>query len=145
MRGLTYYQLEQLDGRLQNPDQCLTTDIAKFCTSLADLYSNLAKPALDVGIYNVQLAYNVGAFGLFSVTMLIHTGTLALRLFTPAFGVLTAEQQNLEGQFRFYHSRVTTNAEEIAFYGGADIEKSYLNAAFDQVGLMRARLGPSCR
>jgi hypothetical protein len=31
-------QLEQLDGRLQNPDQCLTTDIQKFCHSLADLY-----------------------------------------------------------------------------------------------------------
>ncbi len=31
-------QLEQLDGRLPNPDQCLTTDIQKFCHSLADLY-----------------------------------------------------------------------------------------------------------
>jgi ABC-type uncharacterized transport system fused permease/ATPase subunit len=52
--GLTYYQLEQLDGRLQNPDQCITRDIDKFSSSLADLYSNLAKPALDVGIYQVR-------------------------------------------------------------------------------------------
>ncbi len=85
--------MEQLDGRLPNPDQCLTTDVAKFCTSLADLYSNLAKPALDVAIYNAQLAYNVGLFGLLSVTMLFSTGTMALRLFTPPFGILTADQQ----------------------------------------------------
>lgn len=133
LRGLTYYQLEQLDGRLQNPDQCLTTDLQKFCHSLADLYSNLAKPAFDVAIYNAQLAYNVGGVGLATVTMLFMTGTAAMRFFTPPFGVLTAEQQNLEGQFRFYHSRVTTNAEEIAFYGGAQIEKGYLNHAFDEM------------
>lgn len=72
--------------------------------------------------------------------MLIHTGTLALRLFTPPFGVLTADQQNLEGQFRFYHSRITTNAEEIAFYGGAQIEKGYLNAAYDELKRHSVRL-----
>ena len=133
LNGLTYYQLEQLDGRMQNPDQAMTNDIAKFAHSFADLYSNLAKPAFDLVIYNVQLAYNVGFVGLASITMLIHTGTLALRLFTPPFGMLTREQQNLEGKFRFYHSRVVTNAEEIAFYGGADVEKTYLNHAYDEL------------
>ena len=53
--GLTYYQVQQLDSRLLNPEQCLTADIANFSSSLATLYSDLAKPSLDVAIYNYQL------------------------------------------------------------------------------------------
>ena len=138
--GLTYYQLQQLDSRLLNPDQCITADISKFCSSLANLYSDLAKPSLDVAIYNYQLSRNVGGLGFAAVSMLFVTGTGALRLFTPAFGVLTGEQQALEGKFRFYHSRVTTNAEEIAFYGGAETEKSYLNVAYDELKRHTLRL-----
>ncbi len=136
LKGLTYYQLEQLDGRLQNPDQCIVRDIDKFSSSLADLYSSLAKPALDVSIYQAQLAYNVGFTGLASITLLIHTGTLALRYFTPPFGRLTEAQQTLEGNFRFVHSRIITNAEEIAFYNGhegAPIEKAYLDKAYAEL------------
>lgn len=133
LQGLTYYQLEQLDGRLKNPDQAITRDIDKFCSSLADLYSNLAKPALDVGIYQAQLAYNVGLTGLASITVLIHTGTLALRYFTPPFGRLTERLQTLEGNFRFVHARIISNAEEIAFFNGrngAPGERRFLDEAY---------------
>lgn len=114
----------------------ITRDIDKFASSLADLYSNLAKPALDVGIYQAQLAYNVGFLGLASISVLIHSGTLALRFFTPPFGRLTEAQQTLEGNFRFVHSRIITNAEEIAFYNGrngAEVEKKYLDEAYDEL------------
>jgi hypothetical protein len=46
----------------------------------------------------VQLAYNVGFLGLASITVLVHTGTLALRYFTPPFGVLTEAQVRKKGQ-----------------------------------------------
>ncbi len=136
MHGLTYYQIEQLDGRLQNVDGCITRDIEKFSSALADLYSSVAKPMLDVSIFQAQLAYNVGFVGLTSITALIHTGTLALRYFTPPFGRLTEAQQTLEGNFRFVHSRIITNAEEIAFYNGqagAPVEKSYLDTAYAEL------------
>jgi len=68
----------------------------KFCTSFAELYSNLAKPLLDVSIYNLQLARNVGGDGLFFVNVLIHFSAIALRILTPPFGKLAAEEQKLE-------------------------------------------------
>lgn len=42
----TFYSLGNLDDRIKNPDQLITVDISKFSTSLAEMYSNLAKPVL---------------------------------------------------------------------------------------------------
>ena len=60
------------------------------------------------------------------MTACIHTGTFILRCFAPNFGRLIAEEQRLEGHFRYAHSRVIQNAEEIAFYNGANAEKAVL-------------------
>lgn len=45
---LTFYGISALDDRIKNPDQLIAVDVAKFSNSLAELYSNLAKPLLDV-------------------------------------------------------------------------------------------------
>ena len=47
----------------------ITHDIQRFSTHLAAIYSNLAKPVLDVILYNYQLSRNVGAEGLFGLTV----------------------------------------------------------------------------
>jgi len=74
----------------------ITQDITKFCESLAELYSNLAKPSLDVVIYNLQLARTVGLPGIIALTALVNLSALVLRKCTPPFGKLVAEEQRLE-------------------------------------------------
>lgn len=59
----------------------ITNDIQKFSVHLAAIYSNLAKPVLDVILYNYQLSQNVGAEGLLGLTILVQT-TAALRELT---------------------------------------------------------------
>ena len=56
-----------------------------------------------------------------------------LRAISPPFGKYTAQEQKLEGDFRFNHSRIITHAEEIAFYGGHNREKVLVNASFDAI------------
>ena len=68
----------------------------KFCNSLSDLYSNLAKPILDVIIYNFQLSRSVGGEALFGVSLIVNLSAWALRAITPPFGKLVAEEQKLE-------------------------------------------------
>lgn len=59
-RGFTYYQVTNLDNRISNADQLLTTDIDKFCDTVIDLYSNISKPILDISIYLYRLTVNLG-------------------------------------------------------------------------------------
>lgn len=52
--------MSNLDNRIANADQLLTTDIDKFCDSVTDLYSNISKPVLDIFIYVYQVTVNLG-------------------------------------------------------------------------------------
>ena len=54
----------------------ITHDIQQFSNSLAAIYANIAKPILDVFIYNYQLSQNVGAEGLFVLTVLMQGSTM---------------------------------------------------------------------
>lgn len=127
---MTFYTLGNLDDRIKNADQCITVDTMKFSNSLAELYSNLAKPILDVFIYNYQLSQNVGFEGVFIGSLIIRLSSMVMRKYTPSFGKMVAEEQRLEGEFRFRHSRIIENSEEIALFEGQEIEKTVLDKSY---------------
>ena len=120
----TYYKVGNLDSRLPAPDESLTEDIRLFCDSIAHLYSHMTKPCLDIILVCVtlnRLAKKRGESWVKPVCI----GTLVsvltghvLKQFSPAFGKLVAEQSARRGILRTIHSRIITNSEEIAFYGG---------------------------
>ncbi|XP_037932134.1 ATP-binding cassette sub-family D member 3-like, partial [Teleopsis dalmanni] len=133
LRGYTYYKMSNLDNRIANADQLLTTDIDKFCESATDLYSNISKPVLDIFIYVYRLTVNLGGKTP-SVLMLylFFAGIFLTRLRRPT-GRLTVEEQKLEGEFRYVNSRLITNSEEVAFYQGNVREKLTLLASFSKL------------
>jgi ATP-binding cassette subfamily D (ALD) long-chain fatty acid import protein len=53
-----------------------------------------------------------------------------IRAITPPFGKLVAEEQKLEGEFRFTHARLIENAEEIALYSGQAFEKNIIDSRY---------------
>jgi len=133
MEKETYYRVLNLDSRISNADQCLTEDISKFCSNLAHLHSQLSKPILDVIFFSWQLwrlAKQKGSGGQSVVTVfcwsVIYVTAQILKLVRPNYGKLVAEQASLEGDLRYVHSRLITNSEEVAFYGGDKIEKGIL-------------------
>ncbi|KAF9433709.1 hypothetical protein BGZ76_009093 [Entomortierella beljakovae] len=129
----TYYKVLNLDDRIQGVDQYITTDIAKFCDSLAGLYSNLGKPLLDTIIFNYQLMRSIGLSGMGGLSVSYVITAFLLRAVTPAFGKLAAVEAKLEGDFRSAHTRLITNAEEIAFYNGAELEHSILTKTYKRL------------
>jgi ATP-binding cassette subfamily D (ALD) protein 3 len=52
--------MSNLDNRIVNADQLLTTDVDKFCDTVTDLYSNISKPVLDIFIYVYRLTTQLG-------------------------------------------------------------------------------------
>jgi len=121
--GKVYYKISNLDDRVKNPDQMITHDIQKFSNNFAAIYANLAKPVLDVILYNYQLSQNVGAEGLVLLTVLVQLSATLLRKLTPPFGAYTSMSAQLLGALRHTHSRLVEFAEEIAFFRGEETEK----------------------
>lgn len=131
--GKVYYKLSNLDDRIKNSDQMITHDIQRFSTHLAAIYSNLAKPVLDVILYNYQLSQNVGAEGLVVLTILVQSTAVLLRRLTPPFGMYTALSAQLSGSLRHTHSRLAEFAEEVAFMSGEQTEKMLVEREYATV------------
>ena len=127
---MTFYGLSALDDRIKNADQLITVDVARFSNSLAELYSNLAKPVLDMVVYNYSLSRSVGGEGLFVMSLLVQVSANIMRALTPPFGKYVAEEARLEGEFRFQHSRLIEYSEEIALYEGQEAEKDALDKGY---------------
>ncbi|RDW75766.1 p-loop containing nucleoside triphosphate hydrolase-8 [Coleophoma crateriformis] len=127
---MTFYSLSALDDRIKNADQLITVDVSKFANSLAELYGNLAKPTLDMLIYNYSLSKSVGGEGLFFMSLLVQLSANVMRVLTPPFGRYVADEARLEGEFRFEHSRVIDYSEEVALYGGHEAEKDTLDKGY---------------
>lgn len=127
---MTFYALSALDDRIKNPDQMVTVDISRFSDSLAELYSNLAKPVLDMVLYNYQLSKNVGMEGLFLMSLLVQLSANMMRALTPPFGKYVADEARLEGEFRFQHTRLIDYSEEVALYHGHEAEKDNLDKGY---------------
>lgn len=133
-KNLNYYKLINLDGGVgTSADQFITQDLTLFCTAAASLYSSLGKPLVDLFVFNYQLYV---ALGPLATTLLLSnyfaTATL-LRKLAPPFGKLKAVEGKKEGDFRALHARLIANAEEVAFYGGADVEKVFVSKAFKEL------------
>ena len=146
----------------------ITSDVAKFCDALAELYGNIGKPALDMYLFSNQLERNLGDRGMGSLWWAYYFTLAVMRAITPNFGKLRETEAKLEvpdarpsvrpsrpdqtrnslrlrtralvlggrdvqGEFRFAHSRLITNAEEIAFYGGHEIERNILDQRYNNL------------
>ncbi|KAK1118146.1 hypothetical protein K0M31_015191 [Melipona bicolor] len=133
LKGFTYYKMSNLDSRIANPDQLLTTDVDKFCESFMDLYNNIAKPVLDIGFYMYKLTINLGQeTPIIMLSYLVFAGMIVTYLRKP-IGQMTVKEQRLEGEYRHINSRLITNSEEIAFYQGNNREKLTLLTSFHKL------------
>lgn len=117
----------------------LTEDIATFASSVAHLYSHLTKPCFDLMLIGLALMRSSQKMKANIVSgpllgfVVISTTAHILRIVSPKFGQLVSEEANRYGYLRHIHSRIITNAEEIAFYGGHKVELLQLREAYNRL------------
>ncbi|EDV90951.1 ATP-binding cassette sub-family D member [Drosophila grimshawi] len=138
-KNQNYYRVSNLDGRIENADHRLTEDISVFASSVAHLYSSLTKPCFDLMLIGLALMRssqkmkaNILLGPALSVSVIALTAHI-LRIVSPKFGQLVSEEANRYGYLRHIHSRIITNAEEIAFYGGHKVELQQLRQAYNRL------------
>jgi len=107
-----------------------------FTSSLAHLYSHLTKPILDIVVITFTLHRTAATSGASSrlptvlAFCVLYLTARVLRTFSPRFGKLVADEADKKGYLRYIHSRIITNAEEIAFYGGHKVCTSHANSYY---------------
>jgi ABC-type uncharacterized transport system fused permease/ATPase subunit len=116
--------------------------VARFCSQLAHIYSQISKPIFDVVLMFGQLfllAKERSGSGMqlhypwmLGTAIVLLTG-FVLRRATPPFGRLAEEEGRLHGVLRAVHARLITHSEEIAFYGGHKVEETALRAAYNNL------------
>ncbi|XP_055383945.1 ATP-binding cassette sub-family D member 1 [Condylostylus longicornis] len=138
-KSQNYYRVSNLDGRIENADHRLTEDISVFSSSIAHLYSHLTKPCFDLMLIGLALMRSSQKMksNVFTAPLIgfvvISTTAHILRIVSPKFGQLVSEEANRYGYLRHIHSRIITNAEEIAFYGGHKVELIQLREAYNRL------------
>jgi ATP-binding cassette, subfamily D (ALD), member 3 len=114
-------------------DQRVTQDIERFTSELSSLYATTFKPVVDIVLFTRKLTRSVGIQGPVMMYLYYILSGFFLRRLLPNFARMTARTQQLEGNFRFHHSRLLMHAEEVAFYRGWEREKVLINDAFNKL------------
>ena len=133
LKNMHYYKICNLDNRIQNPDQRLTDDANKWASSLSNLYLNTAKPVLDIVLFSRKLAALVGWEGPSLIILWYAISGYIIKVISPPFGKLTAQEQQLEGDYRALHTSLLAHSEEIAFYNGHEWERTNVNNGFNNL------------
>ena len=133
MDSMKFYQISNIDSRIENIDQRLTNDVEKFSTAFANLFSNFTKPFLDVFLFGRTLGNTVG-YKTISMTFIWYFFSgIVIKTIAPPIGLLTAVQQNHEGNYRALHSNVVSFSQEIAFLNGGKFEKQKLKEKYEEI------------
>lgn len=135
-KNQSYYRVTVLDGRLDNCAQRLTDDIETVASTVSHLYGQITKPCFDLLLMAVALANLVKSrnsnllIGPVLISGVVMVSALVLRLVSPKFGQLVAQEAEKKGYLRHVHGRIVSNAEEIAFYNGHRVEQCHLRSAY---------------
>ena len=132
-RVMTYYKILLNLDDIENIDQYITNDVAKFCDSICGLFSSMGKPFIDLVFFSVYLRDTLGTGAIVGIFANYFLTALVLKRFTPPFGKLSSQRTHLEGNYYNQHLNLITNSEEVAFYKGSLIEKAKLRETFDSL------------
>lgn len=94
LKSMCFYQITNLDTRIANPDQIFSSDIELWSNAVANLYSNISKPLLDLVLMARKLAETMGYQGPTLMMLWYFFCSVALKYVTPPFGDLISTQQS---------------------------------------------------
>lgn len=135
----TFYSVATATTEIQDN---LTLDIYTFATNSSILLNQLLKPTLDLILCSFKLLMSNSSMmgeGTLALGLVVSGSNSLLRLLQPNFTNLTMIRSSLESWFRFLHSNIRINNEEIAFLRGQEVELMNLDYSFYKLVLFLNR------
>ncbi|MCO5596316.1 hypothetical protein L7F22_050377 [Adiantum nelumboides] len=126
-----YYKVFHVSDTKIDADQRITQDVERLGIELSGLVTGMVKPLVDIIWFMWRMKMLTGVRGILILNLYMFLGLGFLRLITPDFGALVAQEQLLVGSFRYMHSRLHTHAESIAFFGGGLREQAIIEDRFN--------------
>lgn len=127
-KNLAYYKLNVLQDKLDNVDQRITQDVERFCNGFRKSVIVFIISPFTIGYYTYQCYKSSGYVGVLLIYGYFFTGTIINKLIMTPIVSLVFKRENLEGNFRFKHMQIRSNAESIAFYRSGQLEERKTNS-----------------
>ena len=115
---------------LDNPDQRITQDVNSLCESISNILPLIIVTPFVIGWYGYQTWITVGYSGPLTVFVYFVIWGLMNGPLTSPIASVIYKQDKREGDFRFKHMNLRTNAESIAFYDSSNNELNQINQNF---------------
>jgi ABC-type uncharacterized transport system fused permease/ATPase subunit len=132
-KNKNFYRITSIERRSDiQPDQVLVDDVEKLCNSVANLWTEAAKPVVDFLWFIAGVVSLTGWSGFGSLACYMAGGLVSLHLVRPDLANLTAEKERLDGEFSQVHSRLAAAAESIAFLDGGKAERRLIEEKFEK-------------
>uniref|UniRef100_A0A6Q2XQ49 ATP-binding cassette, sub-family D (ALD), member 4 n=1 Tax=Esox lucius TaxID=8010 RepID=A0A6Q2XQ49_ESOLU len=121
-QGRVYYTLNVLQEDVDNPDQRISQDTERLCKQMSTMASRLIVSPFTLLYYTYQCFYSTGWIGPVSIFGYFVVGTITNKALMGPIVSTLFEQEKLEGDFRFKHMQIRSNAESAAFYRAGKVE-----------------------
>lgn len=137
---LVYYKLQYNNNSIpdyklnyQTFNQYITDDIKRFCDSLTNLFTNVAKPTVDLIFFAIYLRDNVGNLGIMGILLNYFITGLILKNYSPDFSKIWKIRSYFESIYYNYNLNLINNCEEISFYKGIGFERLKVEEIFNRL------------
>ncbi|MBE9060725.1 ABC transporter ATP-binding protein/permease [cf. Phormidesmis sp. LEGE 11477] len=126
----SFYQINQFNPEIDNPDQRIAEDVKSFTQESLTLALVVTDSVLEVIAFSGVLWGISQELVLFLVAYAVVGTVLTVGIFGQPLVKLNFEQLKKEANFRFSLVRVRENAEAIAFYQGEEQESNQIKERF---------------
>nr|XP_058954936.1 lysosomal cobalamin transporter ABCD4-like isoform X1 [Pocillopora verrucosa] len=135
-----YYKLNVLDDKYDNIDQRITQDVERFCETFRKVIIVVVVSPFTITYYTYLCYQSSGYLGPVSIYAFFVVGTIINKLVMSPIVNLVVKQEKLEGDFRFKHMQIRSNAESIAFYRSAGLEMRKTNSKLQSLIKVQTRI-----
>ncbi|EDV19259.1 uncharacterized protein TRIADDRAFT_33837, partial [Trichoplax adhaerens] len=118
----SYYQLHFLHPEIDNPDQRISQDVDRFCQKMSTIIPKIIVSVFVISYYTYQTYVSAGYTGPVSIYTYFIACAIINRFIIARLVKIIVLQEQCEGDFRYRHMLIRSNAECIAFSHGGYTE-----------------------